>query len=218
MQSLLPHRAPKPYRPRATDILEGFLTNLTRDTVTLSEVLGMLGHRAFGIAIFVFALANLIISNVPGVSTILGLPIVFFSLQMMFGAHQPWLPKFLAEKQFRRESFENIIHRSVRVLRKMEIFIKPRLLFLVVKNDQVLGLICFVLSAVLILPILFGNWLPSWGLALIALGMIERDGLLTLIGFIFGLAAVAYAIAFFLGFAHLVVSGFNHFIEWVMPG
>jgi len=217
MQRLMLRRKKKNHRPRATDILEGFLRDFKNETVTLADILNLLGHSAFGIVIFVLALANILIANLPGMSTILGLPIMLISLQMIWGAQRPWLPKYLAEKQFKRENFEKIVHRSVAVLRKLEIFIKPRMLFIVVKNDRILGAICFTLSLVLALPILFGNWLPAWGLALIALGMVERDGLVTLIGFIFGLAACAYAIAFFMGLGHLAIAVGQEILRWVTP-
>jgi hypothetical protein len=202
MQGFLNH-TPKPYRPRAADLLEEFINGLTNDTVRLGDFIDILGHRAFGVAILVFALANLLIANVPGMSVILSLPIVLISLQMLAGAHRPWLPKGLADRELKRETVEKIVKRSCTVLRKIEMFIRPRWLPLAVKNDRVLGFACLVFSIVLALPILFGNWLPSWALTLIALGMIERDGALIALGIAVGLGGLAYAIAFFEGLMRL---------------
>jgi hypothetical protein len=49
-----------------------------------------------------------------------------------------------------------------------------------------MGLACFVLSLILFLPIPFFNAAPAIALALIALGMIQRDGVVTAIGILVG--------------------------------
>lgn len=198
-------RQPRPHRPRAADLLEEFITNFQGSTITLADLLNALGHRAFGVAMLVFALANLLIANIPGISTVLGLPLILISTQMVMGHTKPWLPKRLAERAFKRVTFERMIKRSVKVLRSIEKLIKPRLLALSEhKAERYLGAIACAMSVVLALPIVFGNWLPAWGLAFIALGMIERDGLFIILGWLLGLLATAYAVAFYTGFAYML--------------
>lgn len=198
-------KKPKQHRPRAADLLQEFITGFKGEEITLADLLNALGHRAFGVAILVFALANLLIANIPGISTILGLPLILFSLQMILGQKRPWLPNKLANRAFKRETFERMIRRAVSVLNKIEKLIKPRLLVLSEpKAEPYLGGIIFAMSAVLALPIVFGNWLPAWGLAFIALGMIERDGLFIVIGWLLGILATVYAITFYTGFAYLL--------------
>lgn len=198
-------RKPKPHRPRAADLLEEFINNFQGDTITLADLLNALGHRAFGVAILVFALANLLIANIPGISTVLGLPLIWISVQMVLGHRRPWLPKKLAERSFQRETFARMIKRACSVLRRVETLIKPRLLGLSSQQaEPYIGIIACAMSVVLALPIVFGNWLPAWGLAFMALGMIERDGLFIVIGWAFGILATLYALAFYTGFAYLL--------------
>lgn len=198
-------RQPKVHRPRAADLLEEFINNFQGETITLADLLNALGHRAFGVAILVFALANLLIANIPGISTVLGLPLIWISVQMVLGHRRPWLPKKLAMRSFQRENFARMIHRACAVLRRIETFIKPRLLPLSsYQAERYLGAIACAMSVVLALPIVFGNWLPAWGLAFIALGMIERDGLFIVIGWVFGILATLYAFAFYTGFAYML--------------
>lgn len=198
-------RKPRPHRPRAADLLEEFMAGLNGNTVTLADFMNALGNRAFGVAILVFALANLLIANIPGISTVLGLPLILISVQMVMGYHRPWLPKKLAEREFKRATFERMLRRSAGVLRSIEKLIRPRMLLLSSTHaERWLGVINFAMSLVLALPIVFGNWLPAWGLAFIALGMIERDGLFIIIGWVLGILATAYAIAFYTGFAYLM--------------
>ena len=50
--------------------------------------------------------------------------------------------------------------------------------------EYVVGLVCLLLAAVLVLPIPLGNMLPALAISLMALGVLERDGLWVLAGLI----------------------------------
>jgi hypothetical protein len=63
--------------------------------------------------------------------------------------------------------------------------------------ERLLGLILLLLSIIVSLPIPFANQPPAIAQGLIALGLIERDGVVVLIGI--GVAAIATAIAIAVG-------------------
>ena len=63
------------------------------------------------------------------------------------------------------------------------------------------GLVCLMLSLVLVLPIPLGNMLPALAICLLALGILERDGLWVLAG----LAAAAAAAALVSGVVYAMV-------------
>lgn len=204
MNDNLPIPAGKKRRHRAADVLESFLREQTDERINMGQFVSALGDRAFGLAIFVLALANLLIANVPGISTVLGLPVILLSLQLVLGQKRPWLPSKLSKMTMQRGTLEKMVKRSVAILRKMEIFFRPRMMFLVTdKAERYLGLYCLILGIVLALPILFGNFLPAWALAFISLGLIEKDGLMTLVGLVIGALAIGYALAFYSGFVYL---------------
>jgi hypothetical protein len=48
--------------------------------------------------------------------------------------------------------------------------------------EYFVGLVCLVLAAVLMLPIPLGNTLPALAISLLALGVLERDGVWIAIG------------------------------------
>jgi hypothetical protein len=52
----------------------------------------------------------------------------------------------------------------------------------VLRYERVIGLVCLYLAILLLLPIPFVNFPPALCLVLIALGMVQRDGLLAAIG------------------------------------
>ncbi|WP_168219876.1 exopolysaccharide biosynthesis protein [Pseudotabrizicola formosa] len=58
------------------------------------------------------------------------------------------------------------------------------------RAEGVIGAFCLVLAAVLVLPIPFGNMLPAFAISLIALGVLELDGLWVMIGTMTGLVSL----------------------------
>lgn len=53
-----------------------------------------------------------------------------------------------------------------------------------------LGAVFVVLATIMSLPIPFGNFMPGLAMALIAIGLIECDGVLILLGLLMGVATV----------------------------
>src|SRR5699024_5461165 len=66
-------------------------------------------------------------------------------------------------------------------LKQLERVSRPRLLVLAHQN-RLLALMCLLLALVIALPIPFGNLPPALCVLLIALGMVQRDGLLVAVG------------------------------------
>ena len=77
-------------------------------------------------------------------------------------------------------------------------------------GDRLIGLVCTLLSFVLILPIPLGNLLPALTIAVLAFSMVQRDGLLVLVGY--GLAATSGAVLFLS--AGVVVAAVHHLVGW----
>jgi hypothetical protein len=88
-------------------------------------------------------------------------------------------------------------------LRRIEAVSKPRLSFLFgAVGERIIGLICTLLAVVLILPIPFGNMLPGLTVTVLAFSLIQRDGLIGLVG----LALAAASATVLAAAAHIVVS------------
>ena len=120
---------------------------------------------------------------------------------MMLG-RIPWLPKLIASRSMTRNDFGHLVERVTPWLGWADRFMAPRLQTLVdPRAEKFLGAFCLILSIVLVLPIPLGNMLPAFAVCLIALGVLERDGLWILIGITLGLgslvivATVVYALA-----------------------
>lgn len=176
---------PPPRAPRLSELLTAMAEDESRERVSLGDMMQDLGARAFGPLLVLFALLNLIPSP-PGTSAILGMPLLFLTFQMVVGS-APWFPGFIAKRSLRRIDLQRVTARAVPYLAKAERLLKPRLAFFSSRrSEQVLGLVLLGLATILVLPIPFGNTAPSIAIAIIALGLIERDGFWIIAGLIAG--------------------------------
>jgi len=186
-------------RRRASELLEDFLAHDHDERITLGDLVRILGDRAFGALILLLAIPNVL--PVPGLSTVTGLPIALVAVQMMLGRHEPWLPRRLAAAGIERGAFLRVVARAhphvARIERRL---LTPRLPALTTPTaERLLGLAILVLALVLALPIVFGNQPPAFAMALIALGLIEKDGAFVIAGLVAGVLAIGIVAAVVLG-------------------
>lgn len=175
---------------RLSDILLAIAQAQDKERISIGDLLHALEHRALGALIFIFAVPNCL-PVPPGVSAVLGAPLLFLSVQLMFGLN-PWLPKFITDRSLSRVDFEKVIVKVAPWLNKAERLMRPRFEFLAKRPiENILGVLCLVLSIVLFLPIPLGNMLPALALCILALGILERDGVWVAIGAAAGIASIA---------------------------
>lgn len=176
---------------RTSALLELFLETHHGATVRLGDLVHALGNRAFGALLLIFALPN-ILPMPPGTSTVLGLPLVLFAGQMALGLSQPWLPRRLAEITLARSTVEHWTGAARRWIGRLERLMQPRLMWLTdLRFERLLGGVCLVLAVILALPIPLGNMPPALAIVLMALGLLEKDGVFVLLGLGVALAGVA---------------------------
>lgn len=181
--------APPPRSKTLSQTLSDIASDTERDTIAINDLLTMLGGRGRAALILLFALPN-VLPAPPGMSGVLGLPLLYLSFQMMLG-RRPWLPKVIGERAFPRDRFAMLVRTLAPWLARAERLLRPRWSWLVNhRAEHPIGAFCLILAAVLALPIPLGNMLPAFAITLIALGVLERDGLWVLIGTVTGLASL----------------------------
>jgi hypothetical protein len=180
----------KPPGGRAlSTILWELSTDTQRERIAISDLLVALGDRATGALIFIFAFPN-VLPTPPGTSSILGAPLIFLTAQLMLG-RAPWLPAFVANRAMTRADFSSLVKRILPWLKRAEGLLRPRLANLTLPPmEYVVGLLSLLLAVLLVLPIPLGNVLPALAISLMALGVLERDGLWVLSGLAVSVAAV----------------------------
>ena len=103
--------------------------------ITIHDIVHAMGGRSFGVLLFVWAILSVIPAVVPGMSTILGLPLLFLSWQLAWGLSEPWIPKRIAARHIERATIEKLEH-GARRFRPIERMLRPRLEFLVTGIGQ----------------------------------------------------------------------------------
>jgi hypothetical protein len=169
------------------------------EDVSLGAILVALGNRGFGIFMILFALPN---AAIPGLSFLLGAPVLIFALQLAAGRSEIWLPGILGRRVLPAALFAKIAAQTEKFLIWAERRVQPRWSWLVSrKAARLLGLYIALVTIFLMTPVPFGNALPALGISLMSAGLIEKDGKAAAAGIVLGFLGVCYiAAAVALGF------------------
>jgi len=198
---------------RLSEMLTELANDPSRETISIADIRDAMGDRAFGALMLVFALPNALPVNAPGVSTVLGAPLLFLAAQLILGFKAPWLPAFVMRRSLRRESFARAMGVAVPWIRRLEKLLKPRLQLLASSwAERAVGLVCAVLAIVLMLPIPFANMPPAVAICVMAMALLERDGLATLAGLALAAGALSIASGVILGIVKAVSLFLRHLL------
>ena len=179
--------------------------------VSIGDVTGRFGPRAFGAVLFLFGLINML-PWPPGVSAITGIPLFLIAAQLMIGQHTIWLPRRITRLGLDAAVFKTGLARALPWLERLERFSRPRYAYVFGPvGDRMLGAVCTVLAFLVVLPIPFGNLLPATTITLLAFSLVLLDGLLALVGY---LLVTATAVLMYL-IADLLIDRAHHAIDWL---
>jgi hypothetical protein len=190
-----PDRPKRPLPARTSEVLRE-LAYGEGERVSFRDILIGLRHRAFGFTMLIFALPCCL-PMPPGIPTVCGVALTIIALNLIAVRRRLWLPRVIADKSLARADLRRIVDRVLPMMQRLERFCRPRLAPLTEPFGKVLiGFVVLVLGLVMILPIPFlGNMPPGFAASVIAIGVIERDGLVVLIGLVVSAAAIAVASA-----------------------
>jgi hypothetical protein len=187
---VLAHRKPGKIGPSLSEILTRIADDDARPRISVGDLLVALSDRAVGALIFVFAFPNTV-PMPPGVSSVLGAPLLFLTAQLALG-RSPWLPKTIANRSMDRIHFAAVVRRIAPWLSRAERLLRPRLQILARPPfENLIGGVCLLLSIILFLPIPMGNMPPAVAICLFALAILGRDGIWVLAGLGATIAAIA---------------------------
>ena len=169
------------------------------DGLTIRDVLDRLDERAFGVAILIMAIPCLI-PGLYGPPQILGVPIILLAGQMMLGRSEPWLPEALLNRRLSKTWLDGMAGFAAKRMGWFERLSKPRLSFFAQGLGERLAAFFMILATVtIVLPMT--NTIPSVALALLATGVLQRDGLFVAAGAAIAAAWAGLLLTLALGFA-----------------
>lgn len=156
--------------------------------VTLRDIVDTLGPRSFGPMLLVPALAIVSpASAIPTVPTLLTVAIGLIAIQIFLKHNKVWLPEFLLRKRLSSHRFEQTLTFLRKLAYWLDPFIKERLTVLTDRPGNYAALlICSIMP--LFMPLIelmpFVTSFVACSLALFAAGLLFRDGLLMLAGYV----------------------------------
>lgn len=169
------------------DVSIGFIALVQRlaaeagpDGLTLHEIRDHLDERAFGLMILILAIPCLV-PALYGVPQIVGIPILLLAGQMLVGRQEPWLPQAVLRRRVSRAWLERMADFAGKRMGWLEHLSRPRLRVLA-DGWAERAAAFFMIMATLTIVLPLTNTIPSVALALLAVGLIQRDGLFVAAG------------------------------------
>lgn len=176
-----------------------------RNGLTIKEALESLGKAGFGFVILLLSLPAMI--PIPGpFGLVFGSALAIVALQFAVGVQSLWLPAFLGNRRISARAFGLLKHHASPMVAKVERFVRPdRMKVLTGRRlHYIIALPVFALAVAVALPIPFGNLAPVVALCVMAVGLIERDGLLVMLGLLLTLVALSVTAALLHGAASIM--------------
>ena len=171
--------------------LDQLADDVEGEAATLDWILGQLHERAFGLFLLILALPCCI-PFLYGIPQIVALPLMFVSLQILIGRKTPWLPAKLGARSVSAEGLRNLANRSRPWLRRIELVSRPRLIALTTSPiDRIVGAALVLFSASILVPLPLTNTVPGFTVVVVSMGLLQRDGILVILGSLLGTAWIA---------------------------
>ncbi len=176
---------------RLSDRLSAFAQGLSTEQVDVSTIVNFVGRRSVGGLLLVFAVPLMLPVPLPGIAVVFGVPLIVISAQLLLGRRHIWMPARLARRSIARAEFIALVERARPSLHRLELIARPRVSWLA--GDWTIapiGAICLLLAVIITLPVPLGHMLPGAAISILALGLLERDGLVVGLGLIVALLAI----------------------------
>lgn len=216
MPAPLPALPPDEEKIRSlSELLLDLSASLEGEEIPLRRIVEALHERGFGVLVFFMAFPMALpIPKPPGVTAVLGLPLLLLTVQMAIGRHTVWVPESVLSKTIARARLVRLIEALMPWLLRVEKFIRPRMGFMTKGMfSRLAGLAGTIMSTAVFLPFPGFNTIPSMSLCLLGIGDVMRDGLAVLIGALLG---VAWIVTLGLTFAFIGVEGYLLAKDWVI--
>lgn len=203
---------------RTSDVL-AVLASQEGDRLSVGDIVAVLRDRAFALLVVLLGLPNCL-PMPPPIPLICGLLLLLVAVQIIAGMSAPWLPRKLLRQSIARETIERAVSRAVPLLKRLERWSRPRMnVFETALGMRSMGVLLLALSlALIVAPPFFGQIPLGLAVSLIGLGLVERDGILVVIGLVLGGVGVGISVGFvYTLFASVMgaLAWLSSFVPWL---
>jgi hypothetical protein len=148
------------------------------------------GPEAHGTLLLLLAMPCLL--PVPGVGTVLGLGMAALAVAMWRGHGAPCLPQRVAELELPRHWAQRVLEGLASAYAMAGRHARTRLGHVAGPNwRSAIAVVVGLMASIVVMPIPFGNLLPSLALMLIGVGLVFRDGVAVILGLLMSGVALA---------------------------
>ncbi len=202
---------------RTSDVLT-LLASQESERLTVGDIIAVLRDRAFALLVVLHGLPNCL-PMPPPIPLVCGLLLLLIAVQIVAGMSSPWLPKRVLGQSVARETVAKAVTRAVPLLRRLERWSKPRMsVFETAIGMRGTGVLILAMAlALIVAPPFFGQIPLGLAVSLIGLGLVERDGIVVVVGVAIGGVGVGISIGFVYTLFASAVSAL-HWLGQSIPG
>lgn len=165
------------------------------ETITLRELVAAIGEQGMLLLCALATLPFLIPVSIPGVSTVFGAAIVLLAVAITLN-RAPWLPDRILDRQLEAAKLVPALRKGVKLVSRIDAWVRPRALGMTAGRMTVFNGCVLVFGGLLLMApfglIPFSNTAPAVGILLLTIGMIQRDGVFVLLGYLGTVLTVIY--------------------------
>lgn len=169
---------------------------LPEGQVSVRYLLSIIGEHSMLLLCIILTIPFLTPIPLPGVSTVFGAIIMLVAFGIILN-RVPWLPKVVLDRPIASQQLGAVMHSGANLSARIERWVKPRMLKLSGSTsvNRINGLLLLLGGTMLIMPLPFiplSNMIPGYGILFLAIGMLQRDGYLILLGYLLNVATLVY--------------------------
>lgn len=197
-----------------SEVFEDLKAQTTSPEISIENLLNQFHERGFGFFLFIIALPAALPIPALGINTIIALPLLLLTAQQAMGFKSVWLPQKWCAKTIKTSKIHAFIEKAKPWVKRLEFFICPRLSFITQGVfSHLIGIAGFFMALSVAVPLPLTNTVPSFGIALMAIGVLMRDGLAVLGGMIIGITWVIFIFGFLIIFGAEGIDMVKEFIK-----
>ena len=184
----------KPSQLKTSELLNETINSLHGKNIEIGELISQFQRRSFGGVLLILA----ILAMVPGISIFAGIAMIVPAYQLLIGLSAPVFPSSVRKRKVSVNALKRWGPKVITWVILLEKLVRFR--WPVLTNTparRVMGLTIMLLAIIVTIPFPFSNFPPSVAIICFALGLLERDGLMVIIGSFIGVVAFAIGATLF---------------------
>ena len=190
------------FKDSLSEKIKKIINKIPERNLTLSEIVNLLGNDGLLLLSALLSIVFLIPVSIPGFSTVFGVIIFFIGWSHLLNKSL-WIPSNMKTKTLSAEKLRTSLKKGLKWFHFLEKISTPHRFIIVINNKvahKINGFLVLVGSVFLMIPLglmPFSNTLPALIILFLSIGIIQKDGIIILLGYFSVLGTFIYFGLFF---------------------